>query len=205
MAHKRKDQLTVSGEWAKHLRKFFRKQFWKRERKAGKDLIRQERQHRGLTASGMNKSLWQISIYLTTLFLFCLGSKVSNAQLKVAQYSYGKYATDQFEKFEFWAKGGRRSKIQYSYGKDSRKVQLQYLGKSKINGDSCFKVRFSNEYILYIIPTGLLLEVIDSVGKYKKTFSWEYEGPINGIGTHCDVCAEDDNDAMRILRLAYLR
>ena len=205
MAHKRKDQLTVSGEWAKHLRKFFRRQFWKRERKAGKDLIRQERQHRDLTASGMNKSLWQIFIYLTTLFLSCLGTKVSNAQLKVAQYAYGKYGTDQFERFEFWAKGGKRSEIQYSYGKNSRKVQLQYLGKSKINGDSCFEVRFSNEHVLYIIPTGLLLEVIDSLGKYKKTFSWEYEGPINGIGTHCDVCAEDDNDAMRMLRLTYLR
>ena len=34
----------------------------------------------------------------------------------------------------------------------SRKVQLQYLGKSQINGDSCFEV--------YIIPAGLSLEVI---------------------------------------------
>jgi hypothetical protein len=153
----------------------------------------------------MNKSLWQLSIYFTTLFLSCLGSKVSNAQLKVAQYAYGKYSTDQFEKFEFWARGDKQSEILYSYGKDPRKVQLQYLGKSTINGDSCFEVRFSNKYVLYIIPRGLSLEVVDSPGKYKKTFSWEYEGPINGIGTHCDVCAEDDNDAMRILRLAYLR
>lgn len=42
MAHKRKGQLTVSGEWAKHLRKFFRKKFWKAERKAGKILIQKE-------------------------------------------------------------------------------------------------------------------------------------------------------------------
>ena len=205
MAHKRKDQLTVSGEWSKHLRKFFRRQFWKRERKAGKDLIRRERQHRDLITSRMNESLLQLAVYLIALFLTCLGSKVSCAQLKVAQYSYGKYATDQFEKFEFWTKGDKHSEILYSYGKDSRKVQLQYLGKSKINGDSCFEVRFSTKYVLYIIPTGLSVEVVDSLGKYKKTFSWEYEGPIDGIGTHCDVCAEDDNDAMRILRLAYLR
>lgn len=43
MAYKRKGQLTVSGEWAKHLRKFLRRKFWKGERKAGKKIIRQER------------------------------------------------------------------------------------------------------------------------------------------------------------------
>ena len=36
MSHKRKEQLTVSGEWAKHLRKFRRRQFWKGEHTAGK-------------------------------------------------------------------------------------------------------------------------------------------------------------------------
>ena len=46
MAHKRKGQLTVSGEWAKHLQKIFRRKFWKGERKAGKIMIRQERQNR---------------------------------------------------------------------------------------------------------------------------------------------------------------
>jgi hypothetical protein len=42
MAHKRKGQITVSGEWAKHLRKYFRRKFLKAERKAGKKLIQQE-------------------------------------------------------------------------------------------------------------------------------------------------------------------
>lgn len=43
MSHKRKGQLTVSGEWAKYLRKFIRKQFWKGERSAGKKLVRTEK------------------------------------------------------------------------------------------------------------------------------------------------------------------
>ena len=34
MANKKKGQLTASGEWAKHLRKYLKKQFWKGERKA---------------------------------------------------------------------------------------------------------------------------------------------------------------------------
>lgn len=42
MSYKGKGQLTVSGEWAKHLRKFWRRQFWKGERKAGKIMIKNE-------------------------------------------------------------------------------------------------------------------------------------------------------------------
>lgn len=42
MSNKKKGQLTSSGEWAKHLRKFLRRQFWKGERKAGQKLIRKE-------------------------------------------------------------------------------------------------------------------------------------------------------------------
>ena len=42
MAHKRKGQLTVTKEWAKHLRKQMRRMFWKKERKTGKTLIKKE-------------------------------------------------------------------------------------------------------------------------------------------------------------------
>ena len=34
MSHKRADQLTVSGEWAKHLRPLHKRAFWKAERRA---------------------------------------------------------------------------------------------------------------------------------------------------------------------------
>lgn len=39
MSHKRKGQLAVSTEWAKHLRKFWKRKFWKTERKAGQKYI----------------------------------------------------------------------------------------------------------------------------------------------------------------------
>lgn len=42
MSSKKKGQLTVATEWAKHLRKFLRRKFWKGERKATQKLIRQE-------------------------------------------------------------------------------------------------------------------------------------------------------------------
>ncbi len=43
MGRKQKGQLAVSKEWAKHLRKFWRRQYWKMERRAGKNKIRKDR------------------------------------------------------------------------------------------------------------------------------------------------------------------
>ena len=43
MSHKRKGQLTVTSEWAKHLRKYLKRQFWKAERKAGQRIITKDR------------------------------------------------------------------------------------------------------------------------------------------------------------------
>ena len=42
MAHKRKGQLTVSGEWAKHLRPDGKLAFWKAERMAERKLVERE-------------------------------------------------------------------------------------------------------------------------------------------------------------------
>jgi len=47
MAHKRKGQLTVSGEWARHLRPLWRRAFWKGERQAAKELEREEQKAMG--------------------------------------------------------------------------------------------------------------------------------------------------------------
>jgi len=42
MSHKRRGQITVSGEWAKHLRPFLRRVFWKKERQAAHVHVRSE-------------------------------------------------------------------------------------------------------------------------------------------------------------------
>jgi hypothetical protein len=142
---------------------------------------------------------------LFTILLVLFLVTTSQAQLKVANFSYGKFATDKYEHFEFWMKDGKRTDISYVYGKDSKENKLRYLGKDVINGDSCFKVQFSNKYILYVIPTGLVLKVTDVTGKYNRTFIWEYAGPVNGIGTYCDVCANDEDEAMKIIEASYLK
>lgn len=42
MGHKGKGLLTTSGEWAKRLKTFLRRKFWKGERQAGKKMIKKE-------------------------------------------------------------------------------------------------------------------------------------------------------------------
>jgi hypothetical protein len=42
MSTKKKGMLTVSGEWAKHLRPYGKRRHWKQERKAGKQESRTE-------------------------------------------------------------------------------------------------------------------------------------------------------------------
>jgi hypothetical protein len=128
-----------------------------------------------------------------------------NAQTQVANYHRGKYRTNSYESFSFWIKDNKRAEIHYSYGKNMKEVKLEYLGKDRINGQNCFKIRFPNNYTLYIIPKGFQLIVTDLPGKYNEIFSWQYEGPINGIGTYCDVCAEDDKDAMKLMRSFYFQ
>jgi hypothetical protein len=133
-----------------------------------------------------------------------LGSSLQ-AQTKVANYSLGKPGTDKYEHFEFWIKNRKRADINYSYGKKNKEVRLKYLGDTILNNDSCFKVQFSNKYILYIIPSWSDLKVTDNEGKYNKVFRWEYEGPVNGIGTFCDVCAEDETEAIRMIKKYWLK
>jgi len=47
MSNKRKGQLTVSGEWHRHLRPVLRRAFWKGERQAENAQVRDERETRG--------------------------------------------------------------------------------------------------------------------------------------------------------------
>ena len=42
MSHKQHGQLTTSNQWARHLRPFWRRLFWKAERRAVRDLLRTE-------------------------------------------------------------------------------------------------------------------------------------------------------------------
>jgi hypothetical protein len=53
MSHKRQGQLAVSGEWARHLRPFLRRMFWKSERQA---VLSEFRQHPGVAGAERSSS-----------------------------------------------------------------------------------------------------------------------------------------------------
>ncbi|HEX8506619.1 MAG TPA: hypothetical protein VF630_14745 [Hymenobacter sp.] len=68
-----------------------------------------------------------------------------------------------------------------------------------------FKVRFPNKHLLYVVPSGSGLKVTSAKASAAKTYAWEYEGPVNGVGTFCSSCAENEKEAMRIVQASYLR
>ena len=81
---------------------------------------------------------------------------------------------------------------------------MTYVSKAQLNGINGFKVQFSNGHTTTIIPSGIILKVSEA-GKAPKTFAWEYEGPIDGIGTFCEQCAEDEKAAMQLIKSYYLK
>jgi hypothetical protein len=145
---------------------------------------------------------------MKTTFLFFITLFITStlcAQIRVANYSFGKPGTTEYEHFEFSGKDGKPAEINYVYGKSRKELKLRNLGKDSVNGTGCFKVGFPNSLVLYIIPEELQLQVTDTAGRYSKTFTWEYEGPLNGVGMFCDLCATDDEDAMNLIRSVYMK
>ncbi|WP_345953664.1 hypothetical protein [Mucilaginibacter sp. PAMB04168] len=141
------------------------------------------------------------TIYLATALLIVSASAFAQ---KVANYSSGKRGIAAYEHFSFWTKGSKRVEIIYSYGKNDKTQPAQYLGKTTYQGKPGFKVGLPGNYQLYVIPEGINLRVIGPTKKYNKLFAWEYEGPVNGIGTFCDVCADDEKAAMQLVKAYFI-
>ena len=151
-----------------------------------------------------------LSFTLTSVVGIALGAGVlaarpALAQNQVANYGYGQPGTAGYEHFSFWTNNGRRSNAAYASGTNREDAQLRYLGPSKLAGQPGFRVQFLNGRTLYLVPSGTTLQVATAAGAAPKTFTWEYEGPVNGVGTTCSVCAEDAQAAMRLLRAHYLK
>lgn len=129
-------------------------------------------------------------------------SALSERQL--ANYSTGKYGTKDYEHFSFNFRNNKKDKITYRYGVSGKNIYLKYLGPDFFNGEPSFKVKFPNNLILWVIPqTNYNLKVIDKKGSYLKIFKWEYEGPINGIGTFCAPCV-GEKESIDLIKKHYL-
>jgi hypothetical protein len=133
-----------------------------------------------------------------------LGMGTANAQLKVAQYAVGEPGTVAFEKLSFWVDKGKRTEVYYSYGKDQKELKLKFLGKKSVGGAAGFAVQFPNGHALTIVPSGTALKVTDTT-EAPKLFAWQYEGPVNGTGTFCRECAENEKEALQLIQTYYLK
>jgi hypothetical protein len=139
------------------------------------------------------------------LGLGALAARPAHAQNQVANYGYGQPGTASYEHFSFWINNKRRTDVQYAHGKDRQDVPLRYAGLGRLHGQAGFKVQFPDRHTLYVVPSGNTLLVTTAQGGTPKTFVWEYEGPVNGVGTVCSVCVADTAAAMRLLRAHYLK
>lgn len=144
-------------------------------------------------------------LLLLALTWAALAARPAHAQNRVANYALGQPGTAAYEHFSFWEKDGHRTSMQYAYGKDRKDSQLRYAGPTRLHGQPGFKVRFPNGHLLYLVPSDTTLKVATAPTATPKTFAWEYEGPVNGVGTNCSVCVEDAPAATRLLRKHYLR
>ena len=145
-----------------------------------------------------------VMIIITLVGVLVLTSSVGFAQ-KVANYSFGKYGSAEYEHFSFWTKAGKRAEVTYAYGKDSKQMTAKYLGTATYQGKKCFKIELPGSYVLYITPTGTQLKIAGPAKKYEKLFAWEYKGPINGVGTFCNVCAQDEKEAMGVINGWFMK
>lgn len=113
------------------------------------------------------------------------GGKVANYSL--LQFEYG---SPKFESLALWTGKDGTTRVDYSYGADASEVHLQQAGHTA--DGTGFTVRFANGYTLDVTPQGKQLLVTDRDGRYRKTFDWMYEGPVDGRGTFCTPCIDED-------------
>ncbi|GAB3977962.1 hypothetical protein GCM10028806_40230 [Spirosoma terrae] len=142
---------------------------------------------------------------LISCILYVLLLSLSGFCQKVANYSTGRPGTKDYEEFSFWVRGNKRSDVTYTFGEKWQQITVSYVGKDVLNGEQCFKVRFPNQYELYIVPRRQELKIADKAGKYIKYYAWKYEGPVNGVGTFCQPCADNGQEAMQLLKAYYLK
>lgn len=145
-----------------------------------------------------------VSFAFSLFIVFFLSVNSIYAQTQVANFSTGKAGTETYERFSFWVEDSDRGEIAYSYGKKGREIKLKYAGKDTMDGIAVFKVEFPNNEIFYVIPQKTYLKIVNKKANYNKNFRWEYEGPVNGIGTWCDACTQDGKESVALIRKYFL-
>lgn len=146
------------------------------------------------------KAALKLPVLIAVIILgFCYNSYAQ----KVANYYTGTPGTTNYQQYSFWTKANKATKATYTYGANRNQIKITNAGKTTYHGQAGFKINLPKG-VFYVIPSGVNLKIINPATKKTELFKWEYEGPVNGIGTYCDVCAQDEKEAMSILKKYYL-
>ena len=143
----------------------------------------------------------QITLLCAVLFLPTI---VFGQESKVADFAIGRPNTKNYEHLSFWVDGNKRGKIIYSTRNRNKEIELIYLGAATKAGVKGFKVEFPNKTILFIVPNKNTLKITNEKTAAPKYFEWEYEGPANGRGTFCEVCAEE-KESFDLIRKYFMK
>lgn len=142
----------------------------------------------------------------TLLYFFVFGFAATNSYAqKVANYYSGKSGTSAYQGYSFWTKGRQASAVTFYHGVNRDEIKVVYAGKAIYKNQQAFKIMFPNKSLFYVIPSGYDLKIVNVSLNKTETFKWEYEGPVNGIGTFCDVCTQDEKEAMKLMKITYLK
>ncbi|ADB40002.1 hypothetical protein [Spirosoma linguale] len=137
-----------------------------------------------------------------TLLLFMFLWKFSYSQGKTyAFFMIGNYAYPNWEKIEFNFTGDGRH-ITYSYRKNERGHKLEVIGNKYVGNQKALMVRirsFNKIYLIFRDRRKESLLMVSEDGTYKKRFPLGYEGPVDGRGTYCDICANEPDEAFEIV------
>jgi hypothetical protein len=138
-----------------------------------------------------------------TLFLAVCAS-ASYAQ-KVANYFAGKPGTSTYQGLSFWVTNDKPAQISYRSGANRKESKATYNGKTTYEGKSCFKMTLPGNRVFYVYPLDEKLAVVNAATKEIETFTWESEGPVDGVGTFCPACTHDEMEAMTLMKASYLK
>jgi hypothetical protein len=139
-------------------------------------------------------------IFLMGFFAFC--ATAVNAQQKThAFFMLGNYAYSEWEKLEFDL-NDHGGEITYSYAKKPDGIKLKNLGIKYVGQYKVLMVQipgFAKTYYINPDPKNERIQFESSDRKYNKWLPLGYEGPVNGIGTYCEQCANEPKDAFEIV------
>ena len=139
-------------------------------------------------------------LFLLTILVCCI-SALKAQQKTHAFFMLGNYSYSKWEKLEFDLNDGV-GEITYSYAKKPDGVKLKILGTKYIGDIKVLMVQipgFAKTFYINPDPKKSRVQFESSDRKYNKWFPLGYEGPVNGIGTFCEQCANEPNEAFEIV------